>query len=88
MLLRASQSGVRGHREVLSGVRVNIDSRLGSSLAEPASSAHACTYMYVFAAIQIRVLIGLVAAATTRERRLFRSALAQLWLLFGHIRYT
>ena len=33
------ESGVRGHHQVLSGVRVDIDGRLGSSLAEPASSA-------------------------------------------------
>ena len=37
---------------------------------------HACTYVYVFAVIQ------LVAMATIRERRLFRSALAQVRLLF------
>ena len=41
---------------------------------------HACAYMYVFA--DHRVLIRLVAAATIRERRLFRSALAQVRLLF------
>ena len=35
-----------------------------------------CTYL------QIRALIRLVAAATIRERRLFRSALAQVRLLF------
>ena len=29
-----------------------------------------------------RALIRLVTAATIRERRLFRSALAQVWLLF------
>ena len=51
---------------------------------------HACTYMYmyVFAVIQIRVLIRLVAAATIRERRLFRSALAQVWLLFESAVYS
>ena len=38
--------------------------------------------MYVFAVIQIRALIRLVAAATIRECRLFRSALAQVRLLF------
>ena len=56
------------------------------------------TYMYVFAVIQSRALIRLVAVATIRERRLFRSALAQVRLLFessvysfivfGHIRYV
>ena len=39
-----------------------------------------CTY-FPFN-IQIRALIRLVAAATIRERRLFRSALAQVRLLF------
>ena len=54
-------------------------------------------YMYIIGVIQ------LVAVATIRERRLFRSALAQVWLLqysraafirerrtrlIGHIRYT
>ena len=43
---------------------------------------HACTYMYVFAVIQSRALIRLLAAATIRERRLFRSAIAQVRLLF------
>ena len=43
---------------------------------------HACTYMYVIAVIQTRALIRLVAATTIRERRLFRSALAQVRLLF------
>ena len=38
--------------------------------------------MYVFPVVQIRVLIRLAAAATIRERRLFRSALAQVRLLF------
>ena len=41
---------------------------------------HACTYKYVFPVI--RAIIRLVAAATIRERRLFRSALAQVRLLF------
>ena len=39
-------------------------------------------HMYVFAVIQIRVLIRLVAAATIQERRLFHSTLAQVRLLF------
>ena len=40
---------------------------------------HACT---TGTYLQIRVLIRLVAAATIRERSLFRSALAQVRLLF------
>ena len=43
---------------------------------------HACAYMYVFAVIQIRALIRLIAVATIRERRLFRSALAHVRRLF------
>ena len=47
---------------------------------------HACTCMYVHVRactyLQIRALIRLVAGATNRERRLFRSALAQVRLLF------
>ena len=109
----------------LLGVRVNIDGQLGSSLAEPASSAlldfalsapeagsarlalkmepyitsnmaelpkmlerrdtsepmHVLIYMYLFAVIQIRAQIRL-AVVTIRERRLFRSVLAQMRLLF------
>ena len=38
--------------------------------------------MYVFAVIQIRALIRLVVVATIQERRLFRSALARVRLLF------
>ena len=38
--------------------------------------------MYVFPVVQIRALIRLVAAVTIRERRLFRSVLAQVRLLF------
>ena len=38
--------------------------------------------MYVFAVIQIRALIRLVAVATIRERHLSRSALAQVRLQF------
>ena len=58
---------------------------------------HACTYMYIFAAIQSRALIRSVAVATIQERHLFRSTLAQVGYysraafirercLFGHIR--
>ena len=43
---------------------------------------HACTYMYIFAAIQSRALIQSVAVATIQERHLFRSTLAQVRLLF------
>ena len=41
---------------------------------------HVRIYKYVFSVI--RAIIQLVAAATIRERRLFRSALAQVRLLF------
>ena len=116
MLLRDSESGVRGHHQVRA---CRKHRRLGSSLAEPASSesldialrargwlrqtssedghvhyfkyggvaedarearyqrTHACTYKYVFPVIR-----AIIAAATIREWRLFRSALAQVRLLF------
>ena len=123
VLLRASESGIRGHHQVLSGVRVNTDGsevvwrsqpRVRSSISRymlEAGSArlarkmdtyitsntaefpkplarqntakliHVRTCMYLLL-LKIRVLIRLVAAATIRERRLFRSALAQVRLLF------
>ena len=43
---------------------------------------HVRTCIYVFPVVQIRALIRLVAAATIRERRLFRSVFAQVRLLF------
>ena len=46
------------------------------SITNPCIHVRTCTYL------QIRVLIRLVAAATIQERRLFRSALAQVRLLF------
>ena len=44
--------------------------------------------MYIFAVIQIRVLVRLAAAATIQERRLFCSALAQVRLLFDTIEHN
>ena len=49
---------------------------------------HVRIYMYEFAVTQIKVLIRLVAAATIRERRLFRSTLAQVRLLFESAVYS
>ena len=124
VLLRASESGVQGHRQILSGVRVNIDGSevvwqsqprsrcsisrytleagstrlarkmvtyIASNMAEFSKMlerrdtsepmhVRTCTYLLLF--VYSRALIRLVAVATIQEQRLFRSALAQVQLLF------
>ena len=76
-----------------------IISKYGGVAEDVREASYRRTHAFMYVHVRIcRALIRLVAAATIRERRLFRSALAQVRLLFesgvysreasiGHIRY-